>query len=180
MSTAAETAVKVPSAPADLERIFLEEYGFVHRTAYRVTGNAADAEDVLQTLFLRLYRRELPPELSKNPKAYLYRAAVNVALDIVRARQRQDFAEDERELLEVPASSLPSRGEEELHERLRLAIAALKPRAAQILLLRYVHGYSDAEIARLLGTSRGAVTIDLFRSRVQLRKSIRKLSGASQ
>jgi RNA polymerase sigma-70 factor (ECF subfamily) len=176
MSTATETGVTIPPGKKNLEWIFLEHYGFVHRTAHRVTGNAADAEDVLQTLFLRLYRREFPPELSRNPKAYLYRAAVNIALDIVRARQRHDLTGGESELREIPAPGALSRGEEELNERLRVAVASLKPKAAEIFLLRYVHGYTIAEVADLLGISAGAVAIGLFRTRGQLRKAIRRYS----
>jgi RNA polymerase sigma-70 factor (ECF subfamily) len=174
MSTATETGVTIPPAN-DLERIFLEHYGFVHRTAHRVTGNASDAEDVLQTLFLRLFRREIPFALENNPKAYLYRAAVNIALDIVRSRQRQALTEIDEELREIPAAPPPTRGAQDLNDRLRAAIADLKPKAAEILLLRYVHGYSDREIAALLGTSRGAVALNLFRSKARLRKSIRTI-----
>jgi DNA-directed RNA polymerase specialized sigma24 family protein len=46
-----------PSA-ADLERAFREHHALVFRAAYRVTGNAGDAEDVLQTVFLRLLKRD--------------------------------------------------------------------------------------------------------------------------
>jgi RNA polymerase sigma-70 factor (ECF subfamily) len=69
-----------------------------------VTGSAEDAEDVLQTVFLRLLRR-LPPDLQKNPKAYLYRAAVNQSLDLIRRRRREEpIANSER--LEAPPSSM--------------------------------------------------------------------------
>ena len=71
------------SLPEEFERIFREHSRFIYRTAYRVTGNREDAEDVLQTLCLRMLRRELPVDFEKNPKAYLYRAAVNVALNLV-------------------------------------------------------------------------------------------------
>jgi RNA polymerase sigma factor (sigma-70 family) len=54
-------------------------------------------------------------------------------------------------------------------------MAELHPKAAEILVLRYVHGYTDAEIAKLLGTSRGTVAVSLFRSRLRLRKSIRRM-----
>ena len=46
-----------PGALQSLEAIFREHHGAVYRAAYRITGNAADAEDVLQTVFTRLLRR---------------------------------------------------------------------------------------------------------------------------
>ena len=57
------------------------------RAAYRVTGNAGDAEDVLQTVFMRLLRRHSDAEAVGNMEAYLRRAAVNAALDLIRSRQ---------------------------------------------------------------------------------------------
>jgi RNA polymerase sigma-70 factor (ECF subfamily) len=73
--------------PEEFERLYCEHSRFIYRTAYRITGNSEDAEDAMQTLFVRLLRRELPPDFDRNPKAYLYRAAVNTALNIVRARK---------------------------------------------------------------------------------------------
>ena len=74
--------------PEDFERIFNENHALVYRVAYRVTGSNEDAEDVLQTLFLRLLRREILPDIERNPKAYMHRAAINIALDIVKQRSR--------------------------------------------------------------------------------------------
>src|SRR6266436_1972257 len=74
--------------PQDFERMFREHQDLVYRAAYRVTGNAEDAEDVLQTLFLRLLRRECPPQFETSPKAYLHRAAINIALDILKTKSR--------------------------------------------------------------------------------------------
>ena len=144
----------------------------MYRTAIRITANAADAEDVLQTLFLRLYRREIPPDLVSNPRAYIYRATVNIALDLIRSRRNQTELED-TEVRNIPDSPGFSRGEEEINDRLMQAIAELNPKSAEILILRYVHGFTHEEIAKLLGTSRGTVAVSLFRSRSYLRKSIR-------
>jgi len=160
------------SLPGGFERIFREHYSFVHRTAHRITGNAADAEDALQNLFIRLIRKELPAEVWTNPKAYLYRAAVNASLDVIRAR-RGEYTTDMTQLAEQPASTEPSRGEQVTFDRLRMALAELNPKAAEILILRHVHGYSDVDIANLLGTSRGTIAVTLFRSRRRLRKVIR-------
>src|SRR5262245_1805274 len=87
----AVTAIKVTTKLTDSEfdQLFREHHEMVYRTAYSITRNAEDAEDVLQTIFLSLVRREFPPDLTKNPKAYFYRAAFNRALDIARSRQRE-------------------------------------------------------------------------------------------
>src|SRR5262249_50701090 len=146
---------------AEFDEIFRDQAQFVYRTAYGVTGSHEDAEDVLQSLFLRLLRRQLSPDLKKNPKAYLYRAAVNLSLDIVRVRRRQILVED-AERFETLIPSRDASIDDELHRRLYEAIAEMKPRAAEILVLRYVHHKSDAEIAQMFGVSRGTIALRLF------------------
>src|SRR5262245_53193514 len=74
------------------EEIFRQHGPFVYRTAYSITGNRQDAEDVAQTLFLKLLQRDLPSTLLRNPKAYLCRAAINLALNTVRSKKRQRIA----------------------------------------------------------------------------------------
>src|SRR4030042_683880 len=66
-------------------RLFEEHHSLVYRAAYRITGSASDAEDVLQTVFVRLTRSGDAERLD-NPAAYLRRAAVNAALDLLRRR----------------------------------------------------------------------------------------------
>ena len=92
-----------------------------------------------------------------------------MSLDILRARRRRTFTH-EVEQLETTVGADNQSFSEELHRRLNGALAELSPEAAQIVILRYVHNYSDAEISKLLGTSRGAIALRLFRLRARLRK----------
>ena len=175
MSTATVPDLRDNTLTQEFERIFREQGRFIYRTAYGVTGSTEDAQDILQTIFLRLWRRELPPSFWKNPKPYLYRAAVNLALDIVRARKRRVFVR-ESECLEIPASAEKSI-DGQIHERLYEAIAKLNPEAAEIVILRYLHNFSDAQIAKMLGTSRTTIAVRLFRVRARLKKLIRASLG---
>jgi RNA polymerase sigma-70 factor (ECF subfamily) len=153
----------------EFEEIFQEHYVLVYRTAYGVTGRVEDAEDVVQTIFLRLLQRERPRDFLKNPRGYLYRAAVNLSLTIVQTRRRRALTEESEDL----ATSIPARVSsraEELHRQLYEAIAQLKPKAAAIVILRYLHNCSDAEIAKMLGTSRGVIAVTLYRTRAHLKK----------
>jgi len=155
--------------PREFEDLFEEHYELVYCTAYGVTGRVEDAEDVVQTIFLRLLQRDRPPDALANPRGYFYRAAVNQALSLVRSRQRRERSEVSEEV----AGSVPARAStraEELHRRLYEAIAQLNPKAASIVILRYLHNYSDREIAKLLGTSRGVIAVSLYRSRGRLKK----------
>ena len=155
-----------------VDQLFREHHGFVYRTAYSVTGTRHDAEDVLQTIFLRLLRRGLPDDFRKNPKGYLHRAAVNASLNVVRARRRQRVTGDIESLRAIPAV-VDSDPANEMRERLIRAMAELRPRVVEILVLRYEHDCSDADIARMLGTSRGVVAVTLYRARARLKKALR-------
>ena len=73
----------------ELEAIYQHHHGLVYRAAYRVTGDASDAEDVLQTVFLRLARRAPEADGVRGLESYLYRAAVNTALDVMRGKARK-------------------------------------------------------------------------------------------
>lgn len=154
-----------PGVP-DLEDVFRQYAALVYRTARAITGSAEEAEDIVQTVFLRLLRGDAGA-LRKNPKGYLYRAAVNLSLDVLRAKRRRPFIRDVGELESV-APAAPGFGTDAYHQ-LDEALAQLDPPSVEILTLRYVHGYNDAEIARMLGVSRGAMAGRLFRLRRRLK-----------
>jgi RNA polymerase sigma factor (sigma-70 family) len=166
MSTVATPGTTGRRLNPELEKLFREHSPMLYRTAYLMLGNAADAEDVLQNVFLKLLSGEPGP--AKNPGGYFYRAAVNISLNVIRSRKRLEYT-DNAERFETPVDN-SSDSAEQLHARLTAAIAELKPEDAQVLVLRYLHDHTDAEIAKLLGESRGTVAMRLFRARRRLRK----------
>lgn len=146
----------------------------VFRTAYRVTGNAADAEDVLQTVFLRLAGRDVSDEEISNTESYLRRAAVNASINLLDQRARKNLA-----LADVPEPRVRAEHAEQrdLGEILRLAMASLGGRTAEMFALRFVEGHSNAEIADLFGVSAVVVAVTLHRARKQLQQEIRRMGG---
>ena len=154
-----------------LARMYREHHSMVFRTAYRITGNAADAEDVLQTVFLRIAGRDESAVAIEFPENYLRRAAMHAALDLVRARRSGADVDLDR----LPASgSRPDEGD--LRDTLRRAVAGLPARAAEIFTLRFFEGLSNPEIARALGVSSITVAVSLHRSRRILQKQLRPKS----
>jgi len=171
---AAASAVAAVTSAGGLETLYRTYHRRVYQAAYRVTGNTADAEDVLGTVFLRLLRHGGRVE---HPESYFHRAAVNVALDLVRSR-----AERGRVPLEDIEPSLPAAAPlqpdeqleaQELRACLRRGLARLSPKAAELFALRYFEGYTNPEIARLLGMSQITVSVSLHRSRRQLQRYLR-------
>jgi RNA polymerase sigma-70 factor (ECF subfamily) len=148
-----------------------------------VTGDPAEAEDVLQTVFLRLARRPQPLGPTDYAGAYLHRAAVNGALDVVRARRaRRMIPVDEApggEILDgAPRADADQYGRE-LRSILREALGRLHPRSAEMFVLRHFEGLGNREIADALGTSPGTVAVTLHRARARLRDEIRPYLGGT-
>src|SRR6516162_5150865 len=86
----------------EFEQVFRQYSKFLYRIAYGVTGNAEDAEDVLQTVFARFFANvQRNPRIKDNPRAYLYRAVVNASLNIIKVRRRMEPIDSEM-LLEGP------------------------------------------------------------------------------
>ena len=161
-----------PMINADFERVYRECSDVVYRSAFRVLSNAADAEDVLQTVFLRFLRRDISLGAVDKVEAYLRRAAVNAALDIVRTRRTKMTSLDE-------LTHDPSIGaQQELNSRLREALSRIDPKWAEMFVLRYVEGYGNKEIAMLLEMSQTLVAVTLFRARQKLQNEIRLENGS--
>ncbi|HEY8461497.1 MAG TPA: sigma-70 family RNA polymerase sigma factor [Blastocatellia bacterium] len=164
----------------DLEGMFREHHDRVFRAAYRVTGSVVDAEDVLQTVFLRLSRRN-DVSLEPNPGSYLHRAAINAALDMLRQRARTETVpiDDVAPALAANPGSSPElqQRNRELRDCLGRAVSKLGARSAEMFVLKYYEGYDNAEIARLMGTSAMVVGVMLHRARARVKKEIGDFLG---
>jgi len=162
--------------PGELEKLFRAHHDRVFRTASRITGSPADAEDVLQTVFLRLVKGKETYDLSENPEAYLSRAAINASLDLMRGRGRAKsvgLGDVQTEKLESGFQNPEAEhADRELHTLIRQAVAGLGKTAGEMFVLRYYEGYDNQEIAKLLDTSQMVVGVVLHRARTRLRKEI--------
>ena len=165
------------AAAGELESLFRDHSEQIYRTAYRITGSPVDAEDVLQTIFLRLASSKEQRDLSPSPGSYLHRAAVNAALDLMRGRTRAravsiESVEPTREFTSSDLNPEEAHAENQLRARVREAVARLGGRAATTFALRYFEGYDNREIAEMLGTSQMVVAVTLHRARTRLKKEI--------
>lgn len=157
--TAGTQAVPLPPTLQDL---YEQHATAVFRTALRVTGNAADAEDALQTVFLRLMNQPALA-LTNSSEHYMRRAAANAAIDILRKKQSQR----ETPLDLSPERSSPAK-DALLKEAVRRALGKLDPEDAQLFTLRNLDGFSYEELAAMFGIERGTVASRLHRIRQDL------------
>jgi RNA polymerase sigma-70 factor (ECF subfamily) len=154
---------------AGVAELYERHYEAVFRAALRVTGNPADAEDVLQTVFLRVLARGGDVEGMSLPGAYFRRAAVNAAVDVLRRRELHaaSLYDDSASHAAVQPSLL-------LKERLRRAIAAVDSDDACLFLLRYVEGLSIEELAGIYRVEKNNMTVRLHRIRHRLQAELER------
>lgn len=133
----------------------------VFRLAYGYLRSRADAEDVVQDVFLRLLRREEPFADDEHAKRWLYRVTLNECASVYRAlRRRPENIDDYVETLATPGPH---------HDELIRQVMALPTRYRTALILYYYEGYSTREVAGLLGVPEATVRTRLARGRRKLR-----------
>ena len=140
-----------------------EQYaGMLYRLAYARTGSRADAEDVMQEVFVRLLRARPEFRDEEHAKAWLLRVGARCAADVLRApwRRREGPLDDGLPAPE-PVLALPA--------KYRMAVH-----------LYYYEELSVAEIAAVLGKSEGAVKSRLFRARALLRRYLKEDGDVSE
>jgi RNA polymerase sigma-70 factor (ECF subfamily) len=156
-------------APAGFAGLYERHYVAVFRTALRVTGRPADAEDVLQTVFVRLLSGTEHDEAARRPAAYFRRAAVNAAVDLLRRRAvRAETAYDDTAPHAAVESGLL------LKEQLRRAIATLDREDAALFVLRFVEGLSNQDLADMFQIEKNNVAVRLHRIRLRLQAEMER------
>jgi len=173
----ASAMMPLPATSENLSQLFRGHYRRVLTAAYRITGSMADAEDVAQVVFLRMAGGDNRPVA--NAGSYLYRAAINGALDLLR-RQKAAPASPLEEAAWKTSTGQGSSPEAEASGRelgnlLRVAIGELPPRAAEMFTLRYLEELGNREIAALMGTSQAVVAVTLHNARSRLKKRLREM-----
>lgn len=161
-------------------QFFSEHKQFLWGLCYRMTGNAADAEDIVQDTFVRAL--EKPPANTRAPwRPWLAKVAINLSRDRLRRRRRQHYFgpwlpspvlsddHDERPVEPTTASEHSPVARYDLMESITLAfllaLEALTPAQRAVLLLRDVFDYSTVETAETLDMSESNVKVTLHRAR---------------
>ena len=153
--------------PAELARAYAPA---IFRLAYARTGSRADAEDIMQEVFVRLLRAEPDFADRAHARAWLLRVAANCANDWFRApwRRREGPLSDA-----LPAPEHESGGVVE-------AVLALPAKYRTAVHLYYYEELSVAEIAKITGKSESAVKSRLFRARAMLREALKEDDDVSE
>ena len=148
---------------ADFLSLFDQYHDMVYRLALSYTRSPQDAEDLVQTVFLKLLDGKLLPDPGKE-RAWLIQVTVNACKDLLRSAWRKRTSP----LDETIPFTHPEEGD------LFTAVMALPEKYRVAIHLHYYEGYTFAEIARFLHTSSSAVSMRLHRARKLLRSSLQE------
>lgn len=176
-------AVEPKWAESAFEELFLQHYGRILAVLLRLVGDRGRAEELANDVFLKLYRCPPPPRPDGNPGGWLYRTAIHLGIDALRATARRRHYEQAagQSVLKthVTPSPLEDVLQEERRSRVRAVLAALKPAQAQILTLRS-SGLSYNDLAESLGVQRGSVGTMLARAAAEFQKRYLEMYGEKE
>lgn len=161
---------------AEFKALFLPAQAKLYRLAFRLTGNAQDAEDMVQETYLRLWRRREEIDVVSNPDAFCLTTLRNVCYDAFR---HKEIPEDDSppEELTVADDSDPARETEMLDdaERIRLLIDRLPEPQRAVMRMRDIGDLSFDEIGLATGLSAGNIRVLLSRARKKIREQFNQI-----
>ncbi len=160
------------------EQVVREHSARVYRLAYRLSGNAQDAEDLTQETFVRVFR-SLANFAPGTFEGWLHRITTNLFLDMVRRRQRirvDALPEDTERLPGTAPSPEQVYADTHLDPQIQAALDALSPEFRVAVVLCDIEGLTYEEISATLGIKLGTVRSRIHRGRVQLRQALAHLA----
>lgn len=166
---------------ADFRSYMTARWTRLLRTAYLLTGNHHDAEDLVQTALAKAYTRWRKVCDADNPDAYVWRIMININVDRLRKASVREWLT--QWLPEKPAPDASDRVA--VRGALLQALGRLPPRQRAVVVLRYLEDRTETEVAALLGTGVGTVRSQTYRGLARLRgdgalRDVTATEGASR
>ena len=160
---------------ASFDELFLRYYGRIYDVLFRLTGDPAEADDLAQETFIRLYRSPLPAGREHNVGGWLYRVAVNLGYNALRASRRRATYEQAGD---VAAFADPETVATQNDERryVHETLAQLTEQQAQLLILRHA-GLSYKELAQALDVAPTSIGTLLARAERAFEARYRATAG---
>jgi RNA polymerase sigma-70 factor (ECF subfamily) len=154
---------KRPMDEAKFEAFYRKTAGRIWSYIFRMTGDAAMADDLLQKAFFRFLRSNPAIVDEDHLRHYIFKTATNLVFDHFRETKRHREA-----MVDVPAITESRAGRDELRHDMMRAFAELKPQERALLWLAHVEGSSHEEVADAIGVKARSVKVMLFRARKRL------------
>ena len=154
---------------------------YLFSVAHRMTGSAADAEDVVQEAWLKAHRQLGGFEARADVRTWLHRITVNCAIDFIRARRHREDAHDPADLEQGPLSERGADGQVtplrlaqsgEIRRRVGEALGHLTGLERAAFTLRHLEGMSIDEVGAALGLKASATKHSIFRAVRKMRAAL--------
>jgi RNA polymerase sigma-70 factor, ECF subfamily len=185
--TDAATVALARDGDSEAFRALVESHSrAVYRLAYRMTGSAQDAEDIVQETFLKAYRQLSRFESRANFSTWLHRIAVNCSIDLMRARPHREAGHDAADLDQLGSDDRAQKQASperlmlstEVQDRVSGAMSSLSAMERAAFALRHFEGQSIDEISRALGLKTNATKHSIFRAVKKMRVALEPLVSA--
>ena len=167
-------ATDIDAEETAFESLYRTHAKRIYSLAYRFAGNAADAEELLQDIFLQAYRKRGSFRGEAALSTWLYRLAVNRCLDHLRSRTTRQEAMTGSLASETPVPTRTSAAGPIARLDLERAIAQLPDGYRAAFVLHDVEGYEHREVAALLGIAVGTSKSQVHKARLRLRAILRR------
>lgn len=188
MSAGGITPGVAEDAPAvttdcDFEALFHEHYPRLVKTLLRLVGSSGQAEELASEAFYRFHHHRTQHRSEENPAGWLYRTAMNLGLDALRANsrrtRREQQAQREVTVNETQGNPLYELLADEQRQRIRSVLAQLKPVQGQVLLMGS-SGFTCKEMAAILGLKADSLYVLISRAKAQFEKDYVSLYGRAE
>jgi RNA polymerase sigma-70 factor (ECF subfamily) len=169
---------KAQSLEFEFEDLFTEHWSRVYNVIFRLVGDADQAQDLALETFWHFYRK--PPAKQDNLSGWLYRVAVHLGYNALRARKRRSHYEDEAGMQHIEVKTPPEPEQEliiaERRREVQSVLAQMKPRSAQLLVLRH-SGLNYGELAAALKMKPSSVGKSLARAQDEFKALFDQFEG---
>lgn len=172
----------IPSAPAtqqypsdddaSIEQLFRTHYASLCRTVYPIVRDRGTAEDIVQDVFLKVWRNQTALDARKSVKAYLFRAAINTALNFLEKNKRTAAWDDTLTNQHGVNSTEESLAYQEVEQQVARALEHLPPKCKVVFSLSRFEDMSYADIAGHLNISVKAVEKHMGKALKIMRKHV--------
>jgi RNA polymerase sigma-70 factor (ECF subfamily) len=162
---------------------------YVFNVAYRLTASASDAEDVVQTTFLRAYQQLSRFEARADFRTWLHRITVNCSIDLIRSRRHREVGHDPEDLEYQSATTSDVRTtpgpdrltmSSEIRERVTDGLAQLSASERLAFTLRHVEGLPIRDVAAAMGLKTEAAKNSIFRAVRKMRVALEPFVHVSE
>ncbi|WP_337018818.1 RNA polymerase sigma factor [Oceanobacillus massiliensis] len=151
------------------KKLYDKYAGYSLRTAYALTKNSADASDIVQETFIRVFRNIESYDMTKPFRPWFYQILVNESRRYMQKKAKEAISIESEQLLDHLNQQMD---EEKDFEQLESALDLLGEHHRTVLVLKYLNGFSEQEIADILQLNINTVKSRLYKARQQLKAAL--------